>query len=215
MDLVDGDVAVAAGRLVDDFDHRLTVTEPADIPALPIEERLAVVRTHGGADGLAADHQVDAGPLRVAAAGDEEVEVAAPDPERRRGEPAACLVAAAVEAVNQSLALEPLEPVASGGIAADRCRPERVALDLPSAEVGLLEVGDEDFVRGGRCDGQQAGAGKGCAEGAGRFRFHGWFGFQIEFIVWTASDSTVSSPPSLVIETLPSGRPMSARGLVL
>ena len=110
-DVVDVDVAPAAGLLVHDLDHGLLAGPGRDVPRVPFQSLGAarlVVGAGGGVDHLAIHQQVDAGAAGMHAAADQEVEVLAFDLQRRRGECAGRAVALE-EAVDQPLAFEPAD----------------------------------------------------------------------------------------------------------
>ena len=149
-DLIDVDVAPAAGRVVDDLEDGLLALVLLDVPVLPVEELAAAglsVGARGGEDDFAVDEQVHAGLALVSAAADEELDVVPLDGELGRGELARRLVAAE-ERVDESLAFETGDLHLAAERALGRGRAERLAFDLPVAVVRRLEIVDQDVVVG-------------------------------------------------------------------
>ncbi len=152
-DLIDVDVAPAAGRGVDDLEDGFPALVLSDVPVFPVEELAAAclgVDARGGEDDFAANEKVHAGLALMSAAADEELDVVPLDGELRRGEPARRLVAAE-ERVDESLAFKTGNPHLAAERALRRRLAERRAFDFPALPVRLpLEIGDENVAPLGR-----------------------------------------------------------------
>jgi hypothetical protein len=143
-DLVDVDVAPAAGLLVDDSEARLFALQFSHVPREPRE--VFGVFASDGADHSVFDQELDAGATGVRAAADEEGEVVAADGERRRRERAGRLVAVEVR-VDQAAAEVAVDGHLAGQGASGRAGAEGVAGGDPAAVVARLEVRNDDVVR--------------------------------------------------------------------
>ncbi len=143
-DVVDVEVAPAAGVVVGDPDPGLLAGEVADVPGGPVE-RFGVL-SGGAADDLAVHQELDGGGVvgagRVVAAADEEVDVLLVDGELGRGEGARGGVAVQ-EGVGQPVSQEAGDLVLAGEGAGGRCGAEGVSGRSPVAVGAALEVGED------------------------------------------------------------------------
>ena len=147
-------MAPAAGLMVDDSQHGGLTHEFLNVPGCPVELFGAagpVVRTGGGANDFAFDHQVDTQRARVSAPADQEVEIRPFDRERRRGQRSGRPVPLH-ERVDQPTAEKPGDGHLAGQGAVGGTAAESLAFGSPAAVSVPLEVGNDHVraVGGGR-----------------------------------------------------------------
>ena len=144
-DLVNVDVAPAAGAPIDDLENRLLAKKLADVPGVPAEPLRAswfAVRTGCRANGLAVDHQVDARLAGIASAPDQEIQIRPFDAKRRAGQGPGGVVSA-VERIDQTPAKITGNGHLSGKRPLRRAWAECVAGGRPAPVARPLEIGDQ------------------------------------------------------------------------
>jgi hypothetical protein len=144
-DLIDADVAPAAGVFVHDLEPCLLAQIGEEIPDMPVQALGFVAG--GGLHDLAVDEEVDADLAGKIAAAEQHVDVGQGDGEFGRGERAGGLVAADV-GIDEAASEKAGDGLLVGQRAARGAGAKGFPGDLPVAPVRALEVREDDFVGG-------------------------------------------------------------------